>query len=45
MMKIKRMFDEENALGACGRFFEQCFGILERCFESGFGSCAKACGK
>gem|GEM_PF-4246267 len=39
------MFDEEDAVGACGIFFERCFGILKSCFDSCFGSYAQACGK
>lgn len=44
-MTIKRVFDDEEAIGACGIHIEQCFRILNSSIESCFGSYADACGK
>jgi len=44
-MKIKKMFKDRDAIGACGIHIEQCFRILNSGIESCFGSYADACGK
>jgi len=42
---FKKMFENEDALGACGILLDSLFSGLGNCFEGLFGGIARICGK